>query len=270
MGIDLGRFKAKKDDEWDEWLKDDPIPSTIRNRMRNQAVQQASQPRVRRVSEHQQANALTAAKTPQKQAGIQPKDTTVSIHISIPKFRALKANFKTLFARIISFSKGLDKKILVGGAAVFVIGIGGISFALLYDGKNPDDKPAVLAGSTEKANFEYSLPDGDATGADGEIKYDSTKNIVNFKDEIGGVPITISQQPLPSSFKDDTDAKVKKLAEDFSATKTIATANPTAYIGTSIKGPQTVIFSKKDLLVFIQSTKVIEDRDWAEYITNLK
>ena len=266
MGIDLGRFKAKKDDEWAEWLKDDPIPSTIRNRMRTQAVQQASQPRVRHVSERQHTNTPAPVVIPTKQDIEQSKDAAVSIHISIPKLKSPKQGVKSLIAKVSPHKKW----VMIGaGSVILLVGVP-ITLQLTKNDKDNGTDTAVLAEKTEKANFEYSLPDGDASEANGTVKYDATKKVVNYQDDIGGVAITISQQPLPSNFKDDTEAKVKKLAEDFAATKTIATANPTAYVGTSAKGPQTVIFSKKDLLVFIQSTKEIDDKDWAEYITNLK
>ena len=264
MGIDLGRFKAKKDDEWAEWLKDDPIPSGIRSRMRTQAVQQASQPRVRHVSERQHAYVPKPVTAPKKQES--SKDAAVSIHISIPKLKSPKQGIKSLVAKVNPHKKWV---IIGAGSVILLVGVP-ITLQMTKNDKDTGTDTAVLAEKTEKANFEYSLPDGDASEANGTVKYDATKKVVNYQDDIGGVAITISQQPLPSGFKEDTEAKVKKLAEDFAATKTIATANPTAYVGTSAKGPQTVIFSKKDLLVFIQSAKEIDDKDWAEYITNLK
>ena len=265
MGIDLGRFKAKKDNEWEEWLKDDPIPSGIRNRMRTQSVQRPIQPQIRRVSDRQRANAPTPVVALVKPAEKQAKDAALSIHISIPKFKKPKIGLNPVIEKI----KPHKKWAIIAVATMIVLV--GVPIALVATkDKQNDEGAAVLSDKTEKANFEYSLPDGNKAELNGEVKYDPTKKVVNYQDSIGGVPITISQQPLPSGFKDDLAARVKKLAEEFAATKTLTTANPTAYIGTSAKGPQTVIFSKKDLLVFIQSTKEIDDKDWAEYITNLK
>lgn len=136
--------------------------------------------------------------------------------------------------------------------------------------KKPDDPKGVLSASSQKPDFAYSLPKGKESEAEGDVKYDAGKKVVNFRDSIGGVVITVSQQPLPEGLKEDTDNKVKKLAEDFAAKEVLSTANPTAYLGTSEKGPQTVIFAKNNLLVFIKSAKKIDNHDWAEYITNLK
>jgi hypothetical protein len=256
MGIDLGRFKRNKNDEWVEWLADDPIPAAIRGRMRAKAVQEASRPIVRRPG---------VPKPVEHVKQVDNKPAAVSIHISVPKITFKKPTFK-IPPQLLA-----HKKWVISGAACFIVvaGLTGV-FLVTRDNKKDEGGPAVLAETQQKADFAYSLPKGTTDGIEGDVRYNSERKLVNFKDSIGGVEITVSQQPLPEGFKEDTDNKVKKLAEDFSATKSIATANPTAYIGTSIKGPQTVIFTKKDLLVFIQSTKVIDEHDWAEYITNLQ
>lgn len=258
MGIDLGRFKSNKDkDEWVDWLADDPVPASIRNKMRYQAVQQASRPVVRRVGE-------TTTNPEVKKDSTAP--AAVSINISIPRFNLKKPTIK-IPPQLLKY-----RKQIIGGAAVLVL-VAGVTTTLLItrsDGKKSSDTPGVLAENDQKADFAYSLPKGENAGLDGVVRFDSERKVVNFRDSIGGVAITISQQPLPEGFNEDTENKVKKIAEGFSATKTIATANPTAYIGSSEKGPQTVIFSKKNLLVFIQSAKKIDDHDWAEYITNLQ
>ncbi len=258
MGLDLGRFKSKKDDEWAEWLADDPVPAGLRARMREKAVQEASQPVVRRVGQ-------TPPSVPQPD---QPTDAhSVSIHISVPKFKKLR--FKQLRAKL---PKSLTyKKLGVGSAALIgLLVIGGVALNVRSNkGQGTNEAKGVLSASDQKASFDTLEPD-EKTKNTTDQRYDSQKKVVSYTDSIGGVTITISQQQLPGGFQEDTDNKVKKLAEDFSANKVLSTANPTAYLGTSAKGPQTVIFSKNGLLIFIQSTKEIDDHDWASYITGLK
>jgi hypothetical protein len=256
-GIDLGRFGRKKKDEWLDWLTDDPVPASIRVRMRAKAVKEAARTVVRRPGQAPVVHHVSEKPT--------AKPAAVSINITIPKLKLHKPSVK-IPPQLIA-----HKKWIVGGslAVVLVAGVAVTIFATQKDDKN-GNTPAVLAEKSQRADFAYSLPKGSAEETDGDVRYDAEHKVVNFKDSIGGVEITISQQPLPESFKEDTDNKVKKLAADFSATKEITTANPTAYLGTSVKGPQTVIFSKKDLLVFIQSTKTIDEHDWAEYITSLQ
>lgn len=257
MGIDLGRFKSKKQDEWVDWLTDDPVPASIRGKMRAKAVQGAYKPVVRRVGETKTTGQPTPDTT---------KPAAVSINISIPRFKLAKPNIK-IPSQLIA-----HKKWFIGGVACLLIAVGVAGAIIHWGASDGDDRntPAVLAENNQRADFPYSLPKGNTENLEGNVRYDAERKVVNFKDSIGGVEITISQQPLPEGLKEDTESKVKKLAADFSATKEITTANPTAYLGTSEKGPQTVIFSKKDLLVFIQSTKNIDEHDWAEYITSLQ
>lgn len=258
MGIDLGRFKSKQNDKWVDWLADDPVPPTIRQKIRSNAVDQASRPVVRRPGDK--------VSTDPKVVIASEKQSAITVNITIPKV-ALKKPSIQLPKQVRE-----NRRVFVGLVAVIII-VGAITASILLRGSltgSDDGNPEVLSQKVEKADFEYSLPKGKTEDVSGDVRFDSTKKVVNFQDTIGGVPITISQQKLPNGFEDDTDSKVKKLAEDFAATKTIATANPTSYIGTDEKGPQTVIFAKKGLLVFIASTKEIDDHDWAEYITSLK
>lgn len=263
MGIDLGRFKRNNNDDWVDWLADDPVAPSVREKMRAEAVRNASRPRSR-TQWHTQDTVSTQ----------QPHDTsqkTVSINITVPKIKGVTresvARFtRGLYARVPERFKTRKTAVATGClalAGVMVVG------ALMFTG-NKEDSKGVLSDSTQNADFEYSLPRGDKTQADGEVRFDAVKKVVNYRDSIGGVPIVVSQQQLPSDFQNDTGDKLKKLAEGFAANEQITTANPTAYLGTSEKGPQTVIFSKKGLLVFIQSTKKIDNHDWAEYITNLQ
>lgn len=256
MGIDLGRFKRDRGEEWVDWLTDDPVPASIRQKMRTQAVREAARPMGRRpvtpVTAQQPSEAANTAKT-------------VSINITVPKIKLQKP--RIVIPQILQ-----DRKVYIIGGVVVASVIVGTGLFMVLGGQSSDngDTPAVLAESNEKANFAYTLPKGEEKNIDTAVRYDAQRKVVNYQDSIGGIPITISQQPLPESLKEDTANKVKKLAEDFSATKALTTATPTAYLGTAIEGPQTVIFSKNDLLIFIQSTKMIDDRDWAEYVTNLR
>lgn len=263
-GLDLGRFRSKKNDEWLDWLADDPVPASLRARMREKAVQQASRPVVRRVGQQPAAPQHVTSQKP-----VQPSEnSTVSIHISLPKFK--KSDLRKKLPKL---PKNLSyKKAGIGaGALVIVLVIGVVALQARDNKGEKTGNTGVLGTASQKPTFEYNLPTGAASGVKKEnVRYDAQRKVVNFTDSIGGVTITISQQPLPDKFKENTDDEVKKLAESFSATEVLSTANPTAYLGTSAKGPQTVIFSKKGLLVFIQSTKEIDNHDWAEYITKLQ
>lgn len=91
-----------------------------------------------------------------------------------------------------------------------------------------------------------------------------------YSDEINGVAVTVSQQPLPKSFRKDTKSQVAKMAKEFNATNEIDADNTTLYLGTSAKGPQSVILAKNNLLILIKSESSIEVIAWINYVNSLK
>jgi hypothetical protein len=90
-----------------------------------------------------------------------------------------------------------------------------------------------------------------------------------YSDSLESVDITVSEQPLPKSFKNDIDSQLADLAKKFNAGDQLETSNATTYIGTSANGPQSVIVTKKNLLILIKSQKKIEDSSWIRYINSL-
>lgn len=91
-----------------------------------------------------------------------------------------------------------------------------------------------------------------------------------YNDVVDGVAISVSQQPLPDSFKNNTASHVADLAKKFNATTTLKANGITAYLGNSSKGPQSVIFAKKDALIMIKSQNKISDKSWTTYLASLK
>ena len=79
-----------------------------------------------------------------------------------------------------------------------------------------------------------------------------------FADTIDGVPVSVSQQPLPEVFKKDTDAHLSELAKSYNATDKMNADGTTVYIGTSAKGPQSALFVKNNLLILIKSQSKID------------
>ncbi|MDB5186189.1 MAG: hypothetical protein JWL85_712 [Candidatus Saccharibacteria bacterium] len=212
--------------------------------------------------QHPKAQPRPAQKTPAKVSDVAPtesKKVQVSINVSVPQVRLPKLKLSRMQLRI-------------GIAAVVVIAVGGVG-AKVIPGVVNKDKPQV-AGATDmpkEPDFKTVLPEGkkDQT-KDGRVGYDPKRRVVSFADTLDNTEITVSQQPLPEAFKKDPDAEVKKVAEGFAANEVINESSPKAYLGTSEKGPQSVVFHKNGLLVFIYSTRQVEKSAWAEYITKLQ
>lgn len=126
--------------------------------------------------------------------------------------------------------------------------------------------------SSENPGFETLTPRGksaDDFGGWKRVSPPKTDPVFAYTDSIGGVPILVSQQAMPASFTGNINDKVTALAKQFNAAAEIDANGVIIYIGTSAKGPQSVIFTKNDLLILIKSQKKIEDSAWAEYVKSL-
>ncbi len=90
-----------------------------------------------------------------------------------------------------------------------------------------------------------------------------------FTDKVAGVKIDVSEQPLPDSFKDNTAESIAQLAQSFNAGQKLSVKGTTVYVGTSAKGPQSLIFSKNNLLVLIKSAAIVSNDQWVGYVNSL-
>lgn len=125
---------------------------------------------------------------------------------------------------------------------------------------------------TEQPQFSTILPSGkpiNQLGGWSRVSPPNTDPVFAYNDKIGTTPVNVSQQPLPDSFNSDVDGKIADLAKKYSAEVQITAGSTKVYIGTSSKGPQSVIFSKNNLLILIKSQEKIDDKDWSKYIESL-
>jgi len=91
-----------------------------------------------------------------------------------------------------------------------------------------------------------------------------------YVDKIDNVSIDVSEQPLPEDFKTDTDSQIDQLAQSFKASEKITISGITIHIGTSSDGPQSIIFSKNNLLILIKSATKIDNNSWTQYINSMQ
>lgn len=123
----------------------------------------------------------------------------------------------------------------------------------------PDYKTVLPAGKTIQDLGGWTLvspPDRDPAFA--------------YIDTIGSTQINVSQQLLPDTLKPDTAKKVEDLAKSFGATEKVTVGDTVVYIGTSEKGPQSVILHKNNLLILIKSSVRIDSNEWAKYVNSLQ
>lgn len=212
------------------------------------------------------------------------KDINISIHFSVPT--QLVARVKQASVRLLAWRPNRQKtrgvagvikhqaaavwswrfgKPLVG-VVVAVLVVGGALLTIKGNGNDTTAKE-VQGAQTARADFNSLNP---LENKNVETRYDSQRKVLSFNDKILGVDATISQQPLPDTFKNDPDGNVKRIAENFNA-KTVADAGGTkVYIGKSANGPQSVIFQKDGVLVFMYLTKELDKQTIAEYVIKLR
>jgi hypothetical protein len=168
---------------------------------------------------------------------------------------------------------GVSKKTIVIASSIVVIILGGVIAGILIHQRNLDQNAKNdTSKSGENPQFATALPNGKSISSLGgwnRISPPEKDPVFAYEDKIGNVSITVSEQPLPASFKNDIDTQVTELAKSFNATTPIAAGNVKAYLGTSAKGPQSVIFAKNNLLILIKSQQKVDDKDWAKYIESL-
>jgi len=213
--------------------------------------------KARQEKEAQERAAKLAAKMLKKEkkkvAKTTEKPHELAISLSIPRVSKFKKKHpKLLWA--------------ITGALIIIVALG--IFIVLRSDNKPKTQAEVLGQEAAKPDFDTVYPAGTTNAT--AIKYDPTKKVASYKDTINGTEITISEQPLPTGFAGDVAAKVANLAEQISATEKISATDTTAYAGLSAKGPQTVVFAKNDLLIFIIATEKIETLDWIRYIDSIQ
>lgn len=125
----------------------------------------------------------------------------------------------------------------------------------------------------ETPNYPTITPDGKGVNQQGgwtRVSPPDHNAVYAYTDTISGVSLIVSQQPLPDSFKKDSSTAIKDLAASYNANRSLQVDGTTVYIGTSTKGPQSVICIKKELLILIKSSAVLNDTQWTAYISSLK
>jgi len=159
-----------------------------------------------------------------------------------------------------------NKKIIFLSIAslVFIVLVGIALKVALIKPANPANNPAD--SKVNLPSFETLKPSGNSSVTLQPLKSDQA---FAFDDKIADTAITVSQQPLPKDFAPVPDQSITNLAQKYSATTKITAGNVTAFTGSSAKGDQTTIFTKKGLLVFITSKRSVTVDQLSAYIQSL-
>lgn len=200
--------------------------------------------------------------------GAEPK--VIAITIAVPSWQKLP-----LYDKIVRLLSHIPlsrrtKFLVITGAALLIF------YGYSLAANRVDYKPYPKRSSTlERGTPPYDtiLPAGkkiEELGGWTRISPPDRNPVYTYTDKINDIPINVSEQPLPESFKTETAEKIEAMAKDFNATGKITVGGTTIHIGASDGGPQSVIFSKNDLLILIKSSARLDNNQWAQYVNSLK
>lgn len=289
----LSRNKESEMDKWSDegtvdWLSTTPPPPAFKLKLKSkpqsiarqpkpplhgQDLQRARQQQLRlrheRLRQSGMSNASSGSQHPRsgqaKQAPGQPLNT-ISINISMPKFQLPKVDIPWPLVRRWGIRVGVGLVVLVGMVMAMRLYLGGVG----------TDKPEASKATSEESetpSYQPLAPKGKQNLASGDAAvstYDSKRKLYSYNDNYEGVQLTVSQQPLPSSFKSDP-IQIRKAADSIRATDEIDTALGMAYIGFDEKANvQRVMLVYRDLLVFIMTNKKLDNETIKSYIETLR
>lgn len=161
-----------------------------------------------------------------------------------------------------------NKKLFVISMSVMIVGFIGLGYGMYHI------QPSQAEVVTQTPNFTVKIPKGKTIEQlGGWQKLTPPKGgepAWIFIDTLSGVTINVSQQQLPGTIKADTENRMADLARSYNANTTLKVGDTTVYIGTSAKGPQSLIFTKDDVLFLIKSWATIENDAWIRYVSSLE
>lgn len=200
---------------------------------------------------------------------------TIEVKLTVPKIGWLEKFVKKL---VRLFRK---KWVRIGVVIIVLVAVSAVvRFALpnTRDSERPveEDQQPVVSEQDRTAKvpfYETLLPAGktiEQLGGWTRVSPPDRNAVFAYTDSIDNNRIVISQQPLPEDFKEDTEAQVEALAKGYKATEKITVSGLIVHIAKSAKGPQSIVFAKKGLLVLIRSSVTISNDQWIGYINSLQ
>lgn len=201
------------------------------------------------------------------------KTTEIRITIPQPLTPAVVHRVKHRYQALSPRKKQATK---ITGTIFFVAVIATLSVFILgslYQKSTLTSENDFSSSSKQKTpDYATILPEGktiEQLGGWTRVSPPDRNPVFAYIDTINGKTINISQQPLPTEFKEDTNSQIEQLASGYKATEKVTVGEVTVFIGTSAKGPQSVIFTKNNLLILIKSSVPLTEDEWAGYVKSL-
>lgn len=143
---------------------------------------------------------------------------------------------------------------------------------IAYYTKSEHSNTATPNDTAQSPDYPTLLPKNTAVSELGGWKRVSPPDsnpVFAYADKINDTPISVSQQPIPNSFKPNVTDQLAELAKSFSAKNELDAGGTKIFIGTSAKGPQSAVLVKEDTLILIKAQAKISDSAWITYVQQL-
>ncbi len=156
------------------------------------------------------------------------------------------------------------------GAMVVAVLVLGVIASKRSPSNGAGGKDGQVAGAQTPADapFQPVIVSDKAVTTD-DYRYDAQKQVLSYATTVAGVKATISQQPFPEAFIQDS-AKFDEFLESIKNKQTIPLTNGTAYISVDKETDQAQfgVYMTPKYLVFIRSDQPIEPASWQDYFKN--
>lgn len=174
----------------------------------------------------------------------------------------------------------INRNLVTRVIIVTIIFAGGFFLAQRMQAPSANTTNANQTGNTTapiggtSPNYKTLLPKGktiEQLGGWNRISPNDRNPVFAYVDTLERVQISVSQQPMPADFSSDPDKDIKNLALGFNAKERVVADDATVYfVGTSTKGPQSVILAKEQVLILIKAPAQLKNEVWSAYIAELQ
>lgn len=202
---------------------------------------------------------------------------SVEVHINLPPLPKLA--FPAWFSHTLHSQRTIRKALLFLILLTLLVlsGIGIYSLTTRRPSSPYTVKSSTASSTVEQIqttpDYATLLPAGktiESLGGWTRVSPPDKNPVFAFSDKMNTIPINVSEQPLPDSFKTDTSQQIADLAKWTQATERVTAGDIIFYVANSTKGPQSVIFTKQGLLFMIRSSVKIANDQWISYVKSLQ
>ena len=186
-------------------------------------------------------------------------DDTITLNLQLPSFtfRRFHVNWRK-----------------VGVYSVIAVVIAGLVFGtpfIIRAINSHRSSSSSSEGNSDKPSFATITPTKDTAGyVPQSQKYDSAKQVYNFRGQYNGVDIIGTEQALPDIFRANKN-KLKEQAQLIGATEHIDVVGGDAYIS-PVDGntSQRAVYASSQLLVFVTYSGVMKGSEWVKFLQSLE